>query len=919
MLYFGKYRPNDWSVGLSVTTNPSPRNPQQGARSHSSRPSPSVSLRGDTSCRVERERESSNRQGVRGVCSRERKRRERERDQRPPLSPSSGCGEKPGATARRRTTLTREGIPPAFLSLLFPRPPHPPLSSSPHTPPTRAGRTRELHRRCGGHAGSLSSDRQIGASRWRCNICMKMSYSASHAEERVIQVFGVQGPPIILINKSISALIATYRLDIMEEKNAPSQKGSEVNLTLGGIDLNNSGSVVVKADKKLLTVLFPDGRDGRAFTLKAETLEDMYEWKTALENALAQAPSATLAMGQTGIFRNDVMESIEASFEQWKDKKSIKSMIIGRPILLALEDVDGSPSFLEKALRFIERYGVKVEGILRQSADVEEVERRVQEYEQGKNEFSPDEDAHVICDCIKHVLRELPTSPVPASCCTALLEAFRSNRGARISAIHTVISEMLPEPNRRLLQRILMMMREVASHKSENRMTISAVAACMSPLLLRPLLAGDCELEDAFDMGGDGSIQLLQAAAAANHAQAIVIILLEEYEKIFLDVLQEDAFSSELYSGSEDCDDGGDEEEEEQEDEDGDEDEEEDGEDEDEDEDEGDEEETTDDEILENGDYHDAQNDIDHSTEDVLENESIGTESLDESRSDLCVDLYEKKALEYQDLGVVTPKSSKDIEASEKDTDTAPSTATQHDINEELSISPHSPLPQHGGTPKSFSPKCENSNSSASMTDSNENLEGVPRSVYPMQKSISNITSSGANNCQLQKSARKNLSLESIEFCIDDESEIQRLETVKSDLQVKIAKEVLLDCKFLLQGNAMLQSSLEKRKEALHERRLALEQDVKRLQEQLQKERDLRASLEAGLMNMKPGHLSLSSIMDHKMRADLEEIALAEADVSNLKEIVSDLHGQLDEQLRQYYGTLCESCGQQQYANLLSI
>jgi len=27
-------------------------------------------------------------------------------------------------------------------------------------------------------------------------------------------------------------------------------------------------SVVVKADKKLLTVLFPDGRDGRAFTLK---------------------------------------------------------------------------------------------------------------------------------------------------------------------------------------------------------------------------------------------------------------------------------------------------------------------------------------------------------------------------------------------------------------------------------------------------------------------------------------------------------------------------------------------------------------------------------------------------------------------------------------------------------------------------
>jgi len=32
-------------------------------------------------------------------------------------------------------------------------------------------------------------------------------------------------------------------------------------------------------------------------------------------------------------------------------------MVIGRPVLLALEEADGSPSFLEKALRFIEEYG----------------------------------------------------------------------------------------------------------------------------------------------------------------------------------------------------------------------------------------------------------------------------------------------------------------------------------------------------------------------------------------------------------------------------------------------------------------------------------------------------------------------------------------------------------------------------------
>lgn len=77
------------------------------------------------------------------------------------------------------------------------------------------------------------------------------------------------------------------------------------------------------------------------------------------------------------------------------------------------------------------------------------------------------------------------------------------------------------------------MMQKVASHKAVNRMSNSAVAACMAPLLLRPLLAGECELDHDFNVGADGSLQLMQAAAAANHAQAIAITLLEEYDSIF--------------------------------------------------------------------------------------------------------------------------------------------------------------------------------------------------------------------------------------------------------------------------------------------------------------------------------------------------------------------------------------------------
>ena len=40
-----------------------------------------------------------------------------------------------------------------------------------------------------------------------------------------------------------------------------------------------------------------------------------------------------------------------------RERRPVKSLVVGRPILLALEDIDGSPSFLEKALCFIEQYG----------------------------------------------------------------------------------------------------------------------------------------------------------------------------------------------------------------------------------------------------------------------------------------------------------------------------------------------------------------------------------------------------------------------------------------------------------------------------------------------------------------------------------------------------------------------------------
>ena len=47
--------------------------------------------------------------------------------------------------------------------------------------------------------------------------------------------------------------------------------------------------------------------------IQAETSEDLFEWKAALEEALAQAPNAALVMGHNGIFRNDTCDAYETT------------------------------------------------------------------------------------------------------------------------------------------------------------------------------------------------------------------------------------------------------------------------------------------------------------------------------------------------------------------------------------------------------------------------------------------------------------------------------------------------------------------------------------------------------------------------------------------------------------------------------
>ncbi|OMO63032.1 hypothetical protein COLO4_32772 [Corchorus olitorius] len=408
------------------------------------------------------------------------------------------------------------------------------------------------------------------------------------------------------------------------------------------------------------------------------------------------------------------------------------------------------------------------------------------------------------------------------------------------------------------------MMHTISSHSQENRMTPSAVAACMAPLLLRPLLAGECELEDDFDVNGDNSAQLLAAANAANNAQAIITTLLEEYENIFDDEnLQRCSISADSRienSASED---------------------------------------STDDEnpgMKDNG-YHDAENEADPDTDDDPERVLSG--KLSESSGYAGSDLYDYKAFGDDGSDVGSPRDNHaQADSSSLALDPPQIRNPDAQLEEQGRQNKGNENPINEIDVPSVLPTGESYRSMGEILSSMDpghpiSAPGLESSTEkPVAKSKGSSLSAKRSTFWGRSNARKTPSMESVDSSGEEELAIQRLEITKNDLQHRIAKEA--------RGNAILQASLERRKQALHERRLALEQDVSRLQEQLQAERDLRAALEVGL-SMSSGQFSSSRGMDSKTRAELEEIALAEADVARLKQKVAELHHQLNQQRQHHY------------------
>ncbi|KAF8086208.1 hypothetical protein N665_0632s0028 [Sinapis alba] len=259
------------------------------------------------------------------------------------------------------------------------------------------------------------------------------------------------------------------------------------------------------------------------------------------------------------------------------------------------------------------------------------------------------------------------------------------------------------------------------------------------------------------------------------------------------------------------------------------------------------------------GDYTDEEEDLENESEGSYSESEVSADTPhdfdpDDHKARSSIQITEITSSESTPKGSITPQVPKKL----------------------LSSSNRSSLPRHDEARKDY----------------NTEVKAVVEVSKTEDKNSSTLPNAPGGSKRLWGRAhgRKNLSMESIDFTLEveeDDADIERLESTKSELQNRIADEV--------KNNAVLQASLERRKKALFVRRQALENDVERLQEQLQQERDRRLALEAGL-NMSKGNQSIPETTDEKLKKDLQEVAQAEADIANLEYKVDDLENRLGEQ-----------------------
>jgi hypothetical protein len=153
------------------------------------------------------------------------------------------------------------------------------------------------------------------------------------------------------------------------------------------------------------------------------------------------------------------------------------------------------PMWLSDLFNIVRR-GRDVEGIFRLSCSSKEREALVHRIDDGDWQLdvpgAPSLDLHVCANTLKHFLRALPELPCTPQCVSKLREATKASSATRFVLLRAAIG-CLPEPNRLLMQRLMLLLSEVAASEA-SRMTAENLSIVFAPSLLwRPKAAGSVD------------------------------------------------------------------------------------------------------------------------------------------------------------------------------------------------------------------------------------------------------------------------------------------------------------------------------------------------------------------------------------------------------------------------------------------
>jgi len=143
------------------------------------------------------------------------------------------------------------------------------------------------------------------------------------------------------------------------------------------------------------------------------------------------------------------------------------------------------PVFFEKAITYLEEKGTDVQGIFRIPGSLYQVQNLKKQTDEGLVDFSKCTDVNVVAGLVKLYIRELPESLLTFDLYERWVVAQSlENRYDRLLAIKSLI-DLLPTPNRVLLERLLGLLKKISNKSDITKMTDTNLAIVFGPTILR--------------------------------------------------------------------------------------------------------------------------------------------------------------------------------------------------------------------------------------------------------------------------------------------------------------------------------------------------------------------------------------------------------------------------------------------------